>query len=166
MSDSEVKSIAEVKKEKKLKKQLAPEALKNRQDNMKKALEAKKAKFDEKNKLKLVEYNISDLINNNDSSSDESEKILKLKKLKNRREETPEKENIKNNIITSGASASDYKLLMDSINNINKKVEKLYIMKKNKPVKQSTQPMPVYVNTKNEKSDDLLNAIRNKMLNN
>jgi len=156
MSDSEVKSIAEVKKEKKLKKQLAPEALKNRQDNMKKALEAKKAKYEEKNKLKLVEYNINDLINNHNSSSEEE----KEKKPKIKRDKTPEKP------IVSSASANDYKLLMDSINNINKKVEKLYIMKKNKPVKQTTQPMPVYVNSKNEKSDDLLNAIRNKMLNN
>ena len=110
-----------------------------------------------------------------------------MKKPKNRRDETPEKENLKNNNTTGGASASDYKILMenlknnnstggasasdykilmDSINNINKKVEKLYIMKKNKPVKQAAQPMPVYVNSKNEKSDDLLNAIRNKMLNN
>jgi hypothetical protein len=161
MSDSEVKSIAEVKKEKKLKKQLAPEALKNRQDNMKKALEAKKSQFEERNKLKLVEYNISSLINENQSSSDESEKNIKLKKPKIKRDETPEKENIK---INAGASANDYKLLMDSINNINKKVEKLYIMKKNKPVKQSA--LPVYVNSKNDKSDDLLNAIRNKMLNN
>ena len=158
MSDSEVKSIADIKKEKKLKKQLAPEALKNRQDNMRKALEAKKAKFEEKNKLKLVEYNISSLINDNQSSSDESEKKLSLKKLKNKRELTPNKETNTDTI------SNDYKLLMDSINNINKKVEKLYIMKKNKPVKQQT--MPIYVNTKNEKSDDLLNAIRNKMLNN
>jgi hypothetical protein len=118
MSDSEVKSIAEVKKEKKLKKQLAPEALKNRQDNMKKALEAKKAKYEEKNKLKLVEYNINDLINNHNSSSEEE----KEKKPKIKRDKTPEKP------IVSSASANDYKLLMDSINNINKKVEKLYIM--------------------------------------
>lgn len=160
MSDTEVKSIADIKKEKKLKKQLAPEVLETRKNNMKKAIQARKDKYEEKNKLKLIEYNINDLINNNDDSSiEDNEKKEILKKSINKNNDKQENP-INNNIVNN-----DYKVLLDHITNINKKVEKLYIMKKNKPIKQS-QPLPVYVNTKSDKSDDLLNAIRNKMLNN
>jgi hypothetical protein len=56
--------------------------------------------------------------------------------------------------------------IMNNINNINKKVEKLYIMKKNKPPKPLPQPIPIYTKNNNSSSDDLLNAIKNKMLNN
>jgi len=158
MSDSEVKSIAEIKNNKKLKKLLSPEALVSKQNNIKKALEAKAQKFEDRKKLKLVENNISNLINNDISSSEDDEHFkINLKKEKKKKNDiTPEKNNNNN----------DYKLLMDHITNINKKVEKLYIMKKNKPLKTPQPSVPVYVNTKNDKSDDLLNAIRNKMLNN
>ena len=158
MSDSdELKNIDMIKKEKKLKKALSPEVIEIRRNNLKKARDVKDDLVKNKNKIKLLEHNISNFVNYNDSDSDENTIInLKKKKIIDKDIITPEKQTNNN----------DYKILMDSIYNINKKVEKLYIMKKNKPVKQPTQPMPVYVNTKNDKSDDLLNAIRNKMLNN
>lgn len=162
MSDTEPKSIANIKTEKKLKKVLSPEALLVRQNNAKKAREAREANVESKNKLKLVEYNISNLINGNDISSDEEiEPIKKSSKVKSQNvfEEDKKKESVINNHDIN----NDYKVLLDHITNINKKVEKLYIMKKNKPIKQT---MPVYVNTKGEgNSNDLLSAIRNKMLN-
>lgn len=162
MSDSdELKNIDMIKKEKKLKKALSPEVIEIRRNNLKKARDVKDELVKKKNKIKLIEHNISKFVNNNIDSDSDSDNIINLKNKKKNEKVviTPDKHiNNDNN--------NDYKLLMDSINNINKKVEKLYIMKKNKPTKQQVQPMPVYVNTKNEKSNDLLEAIRNKMLNN
>jgi len=156
MSDSdELKNIDMIKKEKKLKKALSPEVIEIRRNNLKKARDVKDDLVKNKNKIKLLEHNISNYVNYNDSDSDEKTIInLKKKKIIDKDIITPEKQTNNN----------DYKILMDSIYNINKKVEKLYIMKKNKPIKQQVQPMPVYV--KNDKSNDLLEAIRNKMLNN
>ena len=154
MSDSEdqVKSIAQEKQEKKLKKQINPEVSKIRSENMKKALAKKKENFENKNKLKVVEYNISDLLNNNESSEEEIIEPKHKKKIDT----------------TIDNLNGEYKNVIDSINNninsIQRRVEKLYIMKKNKPPKQAPQQIPLYRN--NNSSDDLLNAIKNKMLNN
>lgn len=154
MSDNEepVKNIAQVKQEKKELKKVNPEVSKIRSENMKKALAKKKENFENKNKLKVVEYNISDLLNNNESSEDE---IV----------ETKHKKKIEPTIDTLN---NEYKTVMDSImnnmNSIQKRVEKLYIMKKNKPPKQTPVQIPLYRN--NNSSEDLLNAIKNKMLNN
>lgn len=155
----EIKTIAQIKQEKKDKKKIInPEVSKVRSENMKKAIAQKKKNFEDKNKLKLIEYNISDLINNNESTDDEKEEIKVIKK-----ENKIEVKEDKNN--------DNYKNMLDTINNtilnINKKVEKLYIMKKSKPIK---QPQPVYINKENNNNsgstNDLLNAIKNKMLNN
>ncbi len=155
MSDNEepVKNIAQVKQEKKeLKKKVNPEVSKIRSENMKKALAKKKENFENKNKLKVVEYNISDLLNNNESSDEEIVEPKHKKKI------DPTIDNLNN----------EYKNVIDSINNninsIQRRVEKLYIMKKNKPPKQTPAQIPLYRN--NNSSEDLLNAIKNKMLNN
>lgn len=157
MSDNEepVKNIAQVKQDKKeLKKKVNPEVSKIRSLNMQKALAKKKENFENKNKLKVVEYNISDLLNNNESSEDE---IV----------ETKHKKKIEPTIDTLTLN-NEYKTVIDSImnnmNSIQKRVEKLYIMKKNKPLKQTPAQIPLYRN--NNSSEDLLNAIKNKMLNN
>lgn len=152
-NEEEIKNIATLKIEKKKLKQLNPEVSKIRSENMKKALEQKKKNFENKNNLKKIEYNISDLINTNVSSDEEI--IEKKDKKKNN--------TIKNEEINN----ENYKNLLDTLNNtitnINKKVEKLYIMKKNKP----KLNQPIYVNKDtNNNSNDLLNAIKNKMLNN
>lgn len=155
MSDNEeeVKNIAQIKQEKKELKKINPEVSKIRSENMKKALAKKKENFEHKNKLKKIEYNISDLINNNESSDEE---IIEVKK------------NKKDIPVKIQEQTNEYKILMDNImnniNNINKKVEKLYIMKKNKPPKQTPVQIPIYKN--NNSSEDLLTAIKNKMLNN
>ena len=156
MSDNEepVKNIAQVKQDKKeLKKKVNPEVSKIRSENMKKALAKKKENFENKNKLKVVEYNISDLLNNNESSDEEIVETKHKKKIE------------PTNIDTLN---NEYKTVMDSImnnmNSIQKRVEKLYIMKKNKPAKIAPAPIPLYRN--NNSSEDLLNAIKNKMLNN
>lgn len=155
MSDveEEIKNIAQIKQEKKeLKKQIDPKLSKIRSENMKKALQKKKENFENKNKLKVIEYNISDLINNNESSEEENIVPIKKNKIK---ELSPDNNKL----------SQEYKNVMDNImNNINtiqKRVEKLYIMKKNKPPKQTNN-----FKNNNNSSDDLLNAIKNKMLNN
>lgn len=160
MSDNEepIKNIAQVKKDKKeLKKKINPEVSKIRSENMKKALAKKKENFENKNKLKVVEYNISDLLNNNNESSDEE--VVEVKKIKNNQIQ-PTIDNLNN----------EYKTVLDSImnnmNSIQKRVEKMYIMKKNKPPKPLPQQIPIYTKNNNSSSDDLLNAIKNKMLNN
>ena len=153
--EEEYKTIAQVKKEKKEKKLLNPEVSKIRSENMKKAIAQKKKNFEDKNKLKLIEYNISELINNNEESDDE--KIEDKPKNKNNKKE-------EQNIKVEDKNNDNYKNMLDTINNtilnINKKVEKLYIMKKNKPIKQQ----PIY--KENNQNNDLLTAIKNKMLNN
>ena len=164
------KSILQEKTDNKIKKKINPQVAKIRSENMKKALAKKKENYEAKNKLKVIEYNISDLINNNDLSSDE-EIIEPKKKDKKIKELSPQKKIIEPELINEHQkSFNNNKLLMDNlmdnimsnINNINKKVEKLYIMKKNKPPKQTQ----VFTKNNNGSSDDLLNAIRNKMLNN
>ena len=54
------------------------------------------------------------------------------------------------------------------LNNINNKVEKLYIMKKTKTKQPQPQPQPqpIILDNKNYKSNELLESIRNKLLNN
>jgi hypothetical protein len=108
MSDNEepVKNIAQVKQDKKeLKKKVNPEVSKIRSENMKKALAKKKENFENKNKLKVVEYNISDLLNNNESSDEEIVETKHKKKIE------------PTNIDTLN---NEYKTVMDSImNNMN-----------------------------------------------
>ena len=104
MSDNEepVKNIAQVKQDKKeLKKKVNPEVSKIRSENMKKALAKKKENFENKNKLKVVEYNISDLLNNNESSDEE------IVEPKHKKKTEPVIDNLNN----------EYKNVIDSINN-------------------------------------------------
>jgi hypothetical protein len=105
MSDNEepVKNIAQVKQDKKeLKKKVNPEVSKIRSENMKKALAKKKENFENKNKLKVVEYNISDLLNNNNESSEEE-----IVEPKHKKKIDPTIDNLNN----------EYKTVIDSINN-------------------------------------------------
>jgi len=83
MSDSdELKNIDMIKKDKKLKKALSPEVIEIRRNNLKKARDVKDDLVKNKNKIKLLEHNISNFVNYNDSDSDENT-IINLKKKKN-----------------------------------------------------------------------------------
>ncbi len=155
MSDTEeLKTIENIKKDKKIKKELPQEVIEVRRKNAEKAREARDKKVNDKNKIKVLERNITSLINNNDSDDDDSDIEIRPKKEKKKEEVIEKRDEVKEN---------EYRLLLDHITNINKKVEKLYIMKKNKPNK--VQQQPIIINSKNEK-EDLLTAFRNKMLNN
>lgn len=127
-----------------------------RRENMLKALNKKKElyenKLKNKNNINKISENINEILNNNnDDNSSVSEEEIKPKKTKKQETNINPYEN-------------DLKLML---NNINSKVEKLYIMKKtkNKTKQPQQQPQPIFIE-KNTKSNDLLESIRNKLLNN
>jgi len=127
-----------------------------RRENMLKALNKKRElyenKLKNKNNINKISENINEILNNNiDDNSSNSDVDIKPKKTK--KQET--------NI---NLYENDLKLML---NNINSKVEKLYIMKKtkNKTIQPQQQQQPIFIE-KNTKSNDLLESIRNKLLNN
>lgn len=127
-----------------------------RRENMLKALNKKRElyekKLQNKNNINKISENINEILNNNiDDNSSVSEEEIKPKKTKKQETNINPYEN-------------DLKLML---NNINSKVEKLYIMKKtkNKTIQPQPQQQPIFIE-KNTKSNDLLESIRNKLLNN
>jgi len=139
------------------KKPLNDEVRLKRRENMLKALAKKRSLYENKLKNKdninKISENINEILNNNiDDNSSNSEQEIKPKKTK--KQET--------NINTY---ENDFKLML---NNINNKVEKLYIMKKTKTKQPQPQPQPqpIILDNKNYKSNELLESIRNKLLNN
>jgi len=139
------------------KKPLNDEVRLKRRENMLKALAKKRSLYENKIKNKdninKISENINEILNNNiDDNSSNSEQEIKPKKTK--KQET--------NINTY---ENDFKLML---NNINNKVEKLYIMKKTKTKQPQPQPQPqpIILDNKNYKSNELLESIRNKLLNN
>lgn len=137
------------------KKPLNDEVRLKRRENMLKALAKKRSLYENKVKNKdninKISENINEILNNNiDDNSSNSEQEIKPKKTK--KQET--------NINTY---ENDLKLML---NNINNKVEKLYIMKKTKTKQPQPQPQPIILDNKNYKSNELLESIRNKLLNN
>lgn len=151
-SDEEILNLQEIKENKK--KKLSEKWKEAKLKNIHKALDAKKKKFEERQKLWKIQWNIKNIINNSwwDEESEwvESKKSdKKIKKKNNFQNET------KNNEFNN-----DLKWILEKINYIDKKVEKLYIMKKNKK-----NNKPIIIENKNNK-DDILTALRNKMLNN
>lgn len=138
------------------KKPVSEEVRLKRRENMLKALNKKKElyenKLKNKNNINKISENINEILNNNnDDNSSVSEEEIKPKKTKKQETNINPYEN-------------DLKLML---NNINSKVEKLYIMKKtkNKTIQPQQQPQPIFIE-KNTKSNDLLESIRNKLLNN
>ena len=57
-----------------------------------------------------------------------------------------------------------YNELINKIENINKKVDKMYYLKKNKQPKQQTTPIIIDNNAALSKQNNLLEMIKNKML--
>jgi len=146
-SDTEIKTIDEIKKQKKQSK-LSEDTINKRKQNMLKAQQVRKEKYEEKKKEKnnidLINNNIHSLLNNSESDSEKSVKTNKTNKIKDKPLE------------------DDLKLMINKINN---RVEKLYIMKKNKPPKTQPQAAQPIIISDNQKSLSILDSIRNKMLN-
>lgn len=150
-SDVEIKTLSQIRKDKKEKKPLTEEATEKRRQNMYKALEARKSKYEnkqkEKNNINLIHNNIASLLKD-DSESENEKKSYK---------------SYKTNITDKKVVNNDDEL-KTMISKINSRVEKLYIMKKNKPPKQQLQPQPIIISD-NHKNMSVLDSIRNKMLN-
>ena len=142
----------------KQRKPLSEEAIKKRKENILKALSKKRELYENRQKAKeninKISENINEIINiNHDDNSSSSEEEIKPKKT--RKQET--------NI---NPYENELKLML---NKINDRVEKLYILKKNKKQQIQPQPQPQpqpIIIEKNTKSNDLLESIRNKLLNN
>lgn len=154
MSDTEdTKTIAQIKNEKKLKKPLSEEAKIIRAENIKKAQQARKEQYEQRQKLKGVEHNINKVFEDDDN--DEEIIILnksKMKEPKNEQKETPQ--NTYNN--------ND---LLNIINDMNKKINKMYTMKKIKnQTPKPVQPVqPIIID--DTKKNNLLESIKAKMYN-
>lgn len=140
MSENENNTLHEIKKKKLSQKQL--EAKKN---NIKKAL-AKKKEINENNKKKFEFDKIKNELNLSSSSSSDISDDNK-------------KDNKKINIVDNKNYEDQFNKIFESMNSINKKVEKLYTMKKMKKDK------PIIIENSKNNKDEVLNAIRNKMMN-
>ena len=183
INDNEFKSINQIKEHKKKlkeKKPLEQHVIEIRKNNMLKALEKRKENYEKRNKLKVIEHNISELINHHNSSDDgEPDDIIipkttqkPIKKLPTTSPVTKISNEINDDVIykKEKENNNDYKQMMDLMNNtitnINKKVEKLYTLKKYKQPKQMQQPLQNSNSNNRSSTDNLLEAIKNKMLNN
>lgn len=143
-SDKKINTLNEIKNKKKVRKETEKwKAAK--MNNIQKAISARKKKFEEKKKSNIIEKTVNDIINESSIESDLSYKWEK-------------KEKKKDKSIDYNNNNNEIKNIYEQLNNINKKVEKLYIMKKNKNQK------PIIIENKNNKNkDEILNAIRTKM---
>ena len=178
INDNEYKSINQIKEHKKKikeKKPLEQHVIEIRKNNMLKALEKRKENYEKRNKLKVIEHNISELINHHNSSDDgEPDEIIIQKPIKKLITPSPSPSPIINEVNNDykkeKENNNDYKQIIDlmnnTISNINKKVEKLYTLKKHKQPKQIQQTLQNSNSNNRSSTDNLLEAIKNKMLNN
>lgn len=138
---------------------LSEETRLKRKANMLKALEKKRSnylyKLENKKKIENLGNNITELLNkNNDENSSSSEE--EIKPIKSKMNKTKDIDN------------ENFKMIL---NKMNDRIEKLYIMKKSKKQQVIQQPQPQQIQQpiiieKNTKSNELLESIRNKLLNN
>ena len=163
-SDEDIQSIKEIKENKK-KIKLSEETKKARANNLQKARDQRKLNATQNKTISNVENELKSLfnpnkhkdvylkdiinINNSDIEDEEENKPLNIKK-----NNLPEK-----NIISEKNNNNDFnddKLnkiyeKLNQIDNINKRVEKLYIMKKNKPNKNN---QPIIINNEHKKEEN------------
>jgi hypothetical protein len=138
---------------------LSEETRLKRKANMLKALEKKRSnylsKLENKKKIENLGNNITELLNNNnDENSSSSEEEIKQNKSKRNKTKDIDNEN------------ENFKIML---NKMNDRIEKLYIMKKSKKQQVIQQPQQIQqpiIIEKNTKSNELLESIRNKLLNN
>lgn len=177
-SDEDIKSIKEIKENKK-KIKLSEETKITRSNNLQKARDQRKLNTTNNKTITNVENELKSLfnpnkhkdvylkdiinINNSDIDDEEEKKPLIIKK-----NILPEKNN---NDFNDDKLNKIYEKL-NQIDNINKRVEKLYIMKKNKPSKNN---QPIIINNEHKKEEnnkivdknqDLINSLKNRMFNN
>jgi len=164
MSDDEIKTIQQIKKEKKQRKELSPTTKEKRKLNMYKALEKRKELYENKKRTELLNSNIEDILKNDVLlTEDEPKPIIKEKNKKKDVDNDEEISEVKNIKTVNKNNDNIYNDLINKIENINKKVDKIYYLKKNKPPKQQT-PIIIDNNAALSKQNNLLEMIKNKML--
>jgi hypothetical protein len=160
--EDETNTINNLKKIKREKKGVSDEVKLIRGKNAKKAQEAKKSKFEERQKLKKVENNLKNIFDDDD----DDEPVIIMKK-KERGASPPHEKSDKKQIEGGKIERSDTINNNDLLNIISKmsnRVDKLYTMKKMKNNQPKKEIQPVIIND-NNKANSLLESIRNKMIN-
>jgi len=168
IEDEQLMTINDIKKMKKEKKVLSQETKDKRAANMKKALDARAAKYQERKKLKEVENNLKDLLIDNDKENNKLDDDI-LNELNTKLKPQLKKENKveEQEIKGSGQKINDNNELVEMVKLMNKRLDKLYTMKKmklNQP-KKEIQPIIIDNNKSENKQLSLLESIRNKMIN-
>jgi len=164
MSDDEIKTIQQIKKEKKQRKELSPTSKEKRRLNMMKALSVRQSIYKNKKKTDLLNSNIEELLNNDVLLTEDEPKTIIKEKTK-KKDDNNDKEISEIKLIKTENKNNDniYNDLINKLDNINKKVDKMYYIKKNKPPKQQT-PIIIDNNAALSKQNNLLEMIKNKML--
>jgi hypothetical protein len=164
MSDDEIKTIQQIKKDKKQRKELSPTSKEKRRLNMMKALSVRQSIYKNKKKTDLLNSNIEELLNNDVLLTEDEPKTIIKEKTK-KKEDNNDKEISEVKLIKTENKNNDniYNDLINKLDNINKKVDKMYYIKKNKPPKQQT-PIIIDNNAALSKQNNLLEMIKNKML--
>jgi hypothetical protein len=172
MSDIEednLMTINDIKKMKKEKKQLSQETKEKRSANMKIAQKRRQEIFKERQNLKLIETNLKDLILDDpkEDIKDNKDIIDELNdKLKPQLKKVIDEKN-NNNSNNNNSNNNSNNDILEIVKIMNKRLDKLYTMKKmklNQP-KKEIQPIIIDNKTSENKSTSLLESIRNRMIN-
>jgi hypothetical protein len=172
MSDIEednLMTINDIKKMKKEKKQLSQETKEKRSANMKIAQKRRQEIFKERKNLKLIETNLKDLILDDpkEDIKDNKDIIDELNdKLKPQLKKVIDEKN-NNNSNNNNSNNNSNNDILEIVKIMNKRLDKLYTMKKmklNQP-KKEIQPIIIDNKTSENKSTSLLESIRNRMIN-
>lgn len=151
------------------KKELSEKAKLSRQTNIKKAIETKKQYKIQRDGKKDLEKKIKNIFNSDNEEEDDKKNILDLEKFK---DNVKQNKNIK--IEENDEYKNNLKNMMSQIENINKRVEKLYLIKKNKKnnnVPEIKKDLNINIENDNEKikidksKRDLLELMKMRMYN-
>jgi len=162
IEDEQLMTINDIKKMKKEKKVLSQETKEKRAENMRKALEGRKKKYEERKKIKEVENNLKDLLIDNEKENNKLDDDI-LNEL-NTKLKPQLKKDINDTNINTNTNNNE---LVEMVKLMNKRLDKLYTMKKmklNQP-KKEIQPIIIDNNKSENKQLSLLESIRNKMIN-
>lgn len=163
IEDEQLMTLNDIKKMKKEKKQLSQETKDKRSANMAKAVAARKAKYEERQRLKVVENNLKDLLNDNDIEKNKLDDDI-ISELNTKLKPQLKKDKVEEVKVIDNNNNNE---LLDMVKIMNKRLDKLYTMKKmkiNQP-KKEIQPIIIDNNKSENKQLSLLESIRNKMIN-
>ena len=131
---------------------------------MMKAQSVRQNIYKNKKKTELLNSNIEELLNNDVLLTEDEPKTIIKEKTK-KKDDNNDKEISEIKLIKTENKNNDniYNDLINKLDNINKKVDKMYYIKKNKPPKQQT-PIIIDNSALLSKQNNLLEMMKNKML--